>query len=116
MISTYHVVAAARAVRIATIVAVVFLLVAFIAISSFADRYGSRTPLVLGAQGGDTALAVAVSAQESVGLTCSAEPVMTDVVLFQREDTSAVAVLTLDRAVKASSARQGSIRRYCSPT
>lgn len=111
MISTYARVAA-RLVRLAAAVCVVGLLVGYVAVSSFASRYGSASP-VLDTKSG-MALSVAVLAQKSAGLTCVDEPGRSDVVLFQRVGAAEVTVLTYDDAMRASRAREGSIRRYCS--
>ena len=112
MISTSLVFVAARTVRRAAIVCAVGLLVGYVALSSFSSRYGTSTSLTLDSKSAQTALSVAVSAQESAGLTCSPKPTLTDVVLFQR-GRDEVSVLTFDEAIKASSASEGSIRRYC---
>lgn len=106
------VVVAARMVRIAAAVCAVGLLLGYVAVSSFASRYGS-TPMTLDSKSSETALSAAVSTQESAGLTCSEKPALTDVVLFQRDGEDKVTVLTFDEAIKASSAREGWIRRYC---
>lgn len=113
MINTSFVVAA-RMVRIAATVCAVGLLIGYIAVASFASRYGTSTPMVLDSKSSETALSNAVSMQESAGLSCSEKPTLTDVILFQREGEDEVAVLTFDQAIKASSAQEGWIRRYCS--
>lgn len=114
MISTSHVVVAARMVRIAAAVCAVGLLVGYFAVAAFAGRYGTSTPMVLDSKSSDTALTAAIATQESAGLTCSEKPTLTNVILFQREGEAKVRVLTFDEAIKASSAREGWIRRYCS--
>lgn len=113
MISTSHVVATARAVRITAMLVAVGLLVGFVAISSFWSHYGSATTTVVETRSNDTALATAVLEQEDAGLVCSEKPVLTDVVLFQPDGVDEVMVLTFDQAIKASSAREGWIRSYC---
>lgn len=114
MIGTSLMIAGARMVRIAAAVSAVGLLVGYFAISAFAGNYGASTPLVLDNKSSETALSTAISAQESAGLTCSEKPTLTDVILFQRDGEDEVTVLTFDQAIKASSAREGWIRRYCS--
>jgi hypothetical protein len=113
MITMSYLVASARLVRLAAAVAVVGLVVGFVAVSSFAGRYGSSTPMIMDATSSDTALTAAVRQQEAAGLACSAKPALTDVVLFQREGAEEVTILTFDQAIEASSARAGWIRRYC---
>jgi len=113
MISTSYVFFAARMVRLAAAVCTVGLLVGYLAISSFASRYGASTQMILDSKSNETALSTAVAAQESAGLACSNKPALTDVVLFQRDGEDEVAVLTFDQAMKASSAHEGWIRRYC---
>lgn len=113
MNSTLLVIAAARMVRIAAAVCAVGLLVGYVAVSSFSSRYGGSTPMNLDSKSSETALSTAISAQETAGLTCSEKPALTDVVLFQRDGQDRIAVLTFDQAIKASSAQEGWIRRYC---
>ncbi|MEJ7635142.1 hypothetical protein [Aeromicrobium sp.] len=113
MISTAPVVVAARLVRIAVAVVTTGLLVGYIAISSFASQYGEATPMILDTKSSDTALAAAISEQESAGLTCREKPALTDVVLFQRGGAAEVTILTFDEAIQASAAREGWVRRYC---
>ena len=113
MISMSPVVVAARMVRIAAAVCAVGLLLGYFAVASFASRYGSTTPMILDSKSSETALSAAISTQESAGLTCSQKPALTDVVLFQRDGEDKITVLTFDQAIKASSAREGWIRRYC---
>ena len=113
MISSSLVVVAARVVRVAAAVCAVGLFVGYVAVSSFASRYGTSTPMILDSKSNETALSSAIAAQESAGLTCSAKPTLTDVILFQPEGAAKVMVLTFDQAIKASSAREGWIRSYC---
>ena len=113
MNGTSFVVVAARTVRIAALVCVAGLLVGYLAVASFASRYGASTPMVLDSKSDQTALSTAVAKQESAGLTCSEKPTLTDVVLFQRDGEARVTILTFDQALQASSAREGWIRRYC---
>ncbi|AXT85553.1 hypothetical protein C6I20_10360 [Aeromicrobium sp. A1-2] len=113
MISRSHVVAGARVVRLSTTAFAVSTIVGFIAVSTFSSQYGSRATVVLDATSSDTALAAAVLHQQRSGLHCSEKPTLTDVVLFQRDGAAAVTVLTFDQAIKASSASEGWIRRYC---
>ena len=113
MISTTPVFFAARMVRLAAAVCTVELLVGYLAISSFASHYGGSTQMIFDSKSSETALSSAVAAQESVGLACSDKPALTDVVLFQRDGEHKIAVLTFDQAIKASSAREGWIRKYC---
>jgi len=113
MNSTLLVIAAARMVRIAAAVCAVGLLVGYVAVASFSSRYGGSTPMILDSKSSETALSTAISAQETAGLTCSEKPTLTDVVLFQRDGQERIAVLTFDQAIKASSAQEGWIRRYC---
>ena len=113
MIGTSHVIVAARMVRLAAAVCAVGLLVGYIAVASFASRYGTSTPMILDSKSSETALSTAIAAQESEGLSCSEKPTLTDVILFQRDGAAKVTVLTFDQAIKASSAREGWIRRYC---
>lgn len=113
MISTTPVIVAARMVRVAATVCAVGLLVGYIAISSFSSRYSASTPMILDSKSSETALSTAIAAQETAGLTCSEKPALTDVVLFQRDGENRIAVLTFDQAIKASSAQEGWIRRYC---
>ena len=113
MIGTSYVFMAARMVRLTAAVCTVGLLVGWLAISSFSSRYGASTQMILDSKSNETALSSAVAAQESAGLACSAKPALTDVVLFQRDGEAKVTVLTFDQAIKASSAREGWIRKYC---
>ncbi|MGA8987935.1 hypothetical protein [Aeromicrobium sp.] len=113
MISRSHVVAGARVVRLSAAALLVSMVVGFVAVSSFASQYGSRTAVVLDAAGNDTALTAAVLQQRRAGLACTEKPALTDIVLFQRDGVAAVTVLTFDQAIEASSAREGWIRRYC---
>ncbi len=113
MDGTSLVIAAARTVRIAAMIGVAGLLVGYIAVASFASRYGASTPMALDSKSDQTALSTAVAVQESAGLTCSEKPTLTDVVLFQRDGEARVTILTFDQALKASGAREGWIRRYC---
>lgn len=113
MISMSPVVVAARMVRIAAAVCAVGLVVGYLAVSSFASRYGSTTQMILDSKSSETALTSAIATQESAGLRCTEKPALTDVVLFQRDGEDKVTVLTFDQAIKASSAREGWIRRYC---
>lgn len=113
MISMSPVVVAARMVRIAAAVCAVGLLVGYLAVSSFSSRYGATTPMILDSKSSETALSTAIAAQESAGLSCSETPSLTDVVLFQRDGVDEVTILTFEQAIKASSAREGWIRRYC---
>ncbi len=113
MIKASQIVAAARVVRVTAVVFVLGLLVGLAAISSFAGQYGRPVPMVLDARSSDSALAAAISRQESAGLTCSARPALVDVVLFQRNGESGVSIMTFDAAVAASGAGAGWIRRYC---
>jgi hypothetical protein len=113
MISTSHVIVVARMVRLAAAVSTAGLIVGFIAVSSFASRYGTSTPMTVGTTSTESALSVAVLEQENAGLACTEKPALTNVVLFQREGDTEVGVLTFDEAIRASSAREGWIRRYC---
>ncbi|MEV7397024.1 hypothetical protein [Aeromicrobium sp. NPDC092404] len=112
MTSTSYVFLAARMVRLAVLVGVAGLLVGYVAVSSFSSRYGA-TPMVLDSKSSETALSAAIATQESAGLACSKKPALTDVVLFQRDGKDTIDVLTFDEAIKASSAREGWIRTYC---
>ncbi len=56
MISTSHVFFAARMVRLAAAVCTVGLLVGYLAISSFASRYGGSTQMILDSKSSETAL------------------------------------------------------------
>ena len=112
MISTSLVFVAARAVRRVALLCAVGLLLGYVAISSFSSRYGTASSIVLDSKSAETALSTAVSAQESAGLSCSDKPTLTDVVLFQRDGE--VSVLPFAQAIKATSAHEGWIRRYCS--
>ncbi len=113
MDGTSLVIVAARTVRVAAMIGVAGLLVGYIAVASFASRYGASTPMALDSKSDQTALSTAVAKQESAGLTCSEKPTLTDVVLFQRDGEARVTILTFDQALEASSAREGWIRRYC---
>ena len=113
MINTTYVFFAARMVRLAAAVCTVGLLIGYLAISSFASRYGGSTQMILDSKSNETALSSAIAAQESAGLACSDKPALTDVVLFQRDGEDKVVVLTFDQAIKASSASEGWIRKYC---
>ena len=113
MIGISPVIVAARMVRIAAAVCAVGLLIGYFAVASFASRYGSTTPMILDSKSSETALSTAIAAQESAGLRCSEKPTLTDVVLFQAEGADEVTILTFEQAIKASSAREGWIRRYC---
>lgn len=113
MMSMSLVIAAARTVRVIAVACAVGLVVGYIAISSFSNRYGASTPMVLDSKSNETALSTAIAAQKSAGLTCSEKPTLTDVILFQRDGESAISVMTFDEAIKASSAQEGWIRRYC---
>lgn len=111
---TSHLTAAARFVRITTATFVMVMLVGFVAVQSFANNYG-RPGAVRPVDAGisHSALAAAISAQESSGMTCSEKPSLTDIVLFQRLEKTDVMVLRFDQAIAASTAHEGWIRRYC---
>jgi hypothetical protein len=113
MTSTSYVFLVARMVRVAAAVCTVGLLVGYLAVASFSSRYGTSTPMILDSKSSETALSSAVAVQESAGLTCSEKPELTDVVLFQRDGEDAITILTFDQAIRASSAQEGWIRRYC---
>src|SRR5689334_24574942 len=102
MNGTTLVVVAARTVRVTAMICVAGLLVGYIAVASFASRYGASTPMALDNKSDQTALSTAVAAQEAAGLTCSEKPSLTDVVLFQRDGDNRVTILTFDQAIKAS--------------
>lgn len=89
--------------------------VAYIAVQAFASHYNEvpTTRTVVAEPARNTALAAAITEQTSRGLTCREEPALTDTILFQTVEESAVQVLTFEEAVAASSARTGWIRRYC---
>lgn len=55
----------------------------------------------------------AISRQSELGLDCASEPVLTDVILFQRSEDLSVDVLTFDQALDAASKKVGWVQRYC---
>lgn len=55
----------------------------------------------------------AISRQSKLGLDCAIEPVLTDVILFQRSEDLSVDVLTLDQALDAVDKKVGWVQRYC---
>lgn len=59
-------------------------------------------------------LRAAIDRQAARGLTCTSEPALTDVVLFQRSDDLTVGVLSFDGAFSAASQKLGWIQQYCS--
>lgn len=61
----------------------------------------------------DSMLTRAIVQQEHAGLTCSAEPSLSDVVLFQYSADQHVAALTFDGALNASGHKLGWVERYC---
>jgi hypothetical protein len=113
MIGAVHIVGAVRLVRITVATFAVAMLVGFVAVHSFVDHYGNPREVTVVDVSSDTALHIAIAAQESAGLTCREEPALTDVVLFQPLGDDVVKVLTFDEAIAASRAREGWIRRYC---
>jgi len=109
-----YAVTGARAVRVGALVVAVALLVALIALQTFASRYGGSTDAATFQPGAsDVRLSAAIAEQESAGRRCSGRPALTDVVLFQRSATGTVSVLSFDRAIAASMAGTGWIRRFC---
>lgn len=115
MIGTSHVVGAARLVRITAMTFALAILVGFVALQSFSSQYHvPQEALVMQTEGPSRQLVGAISLQEYAGRHCAEKPTLTDTILFERTDSSAVQVLTFDEAIAASSARQGWIRRYCS--
>ncbi|MBC7630003.1 hypothetical protein [Aeromicrobium sp.] len=114
MSGTCFIVTGARLLRITSMTFAIVLLIGFVAVQSFANQYGRPSgALVMDSGSTDTALLSAITLQESTGLTCSVTPVLTDTVLFQAVDGTAVQVLRFDEAIAASTAREGWIRRYC---
>lgn len=104
----------ARVVRRATLVAALVLLVGSVAMQAFGSRYGEpASDVVVDVRATGGQLPVVVAEQEAKGLRCSAKPSLTDVVLFEDTATQQVTVMTFDRALRASAARSGWIRRYC---
>ncbi len=59
------------------------------------------------------AVADAIDAQQARGLSCSDDPVLTDVVLFQYSASDEVVVLGFDDALRETAARTGWVRGYC---
>lgn len=59
-------------------------------------------------------LRAAVDRQRARGLTCTSEPVLTDVILFQRSDDLTVDVLSFDDALQAAIQKRGWVQQYCS--
>lgn len=55
----------------------------------------------------------AIDRQRGLGLGCAIEPVLTDVILFQRSEDLSVEVLTFDQALDASVRKLGWVQRYC---
>lgn len=111
---TSYIVAAARLVRVTSVTFAVALLVGFVALQSFASRYGgSHQSMVMQTANANPALTVAIASQESAGRVCREKPALTDTILFQRLGESTVRVLSFDEAIAASSAREGWIRSYC---
>ena len=114
MTRTSHIVAFARLVRITSMTFAMTLLVAFVALQAFAAQYGSSEgTLVNETASSRTELTVAISLQESAGLTCTERPALTDTILFQEQGIPTVHVISFDQALAASRARAGFIRRYC---
>lgn len=114
MTITPYAVGAARAVRLASLVAAIALLVAFVAIRTFAAQYGEpASAVVLDSSVQNAQLAGAVALQEAHGLRCSQKPAMTDVVLVENALDQAISVMTFADAVTALAERSGSIRQFC---
>ena len=115
MISTSHIAAAARVVRVSAATFVVIMFVAYLSVQAFATHYNEvpTTHTVDAKPATNPALAAAITAQVSRGLTCREEPALTDTILFQALEETEVKVLTFEEAIAASSARSGWIRRYC---
>ena len=55
----------------------------------------------------------AIGRQSELGLDCAIEPVLTDVILFQRSEDLSVDVLTLDQALDTAGKKIGWVQRYC---
>jgi hypothetical protein len=111
---TAYVVVVARLVRITAVTFAVAMLVGFVALQSFASRYGgSHQSMTMQPADANPALAAAIASQESAGRVCRDKPALTDTILFQRLGESTVRVLSFDQAIAASSAREGWIRSYC---
>ncbi len=104
----------ARAVRTTTAAMALVLLVSLLAIQAFQSEYGQgRQIRVIDVGDIDPALSIAVQEQESAGLTCSNQPALTDVILFQETLGGAITVVTFDHALAAAQARTGWVRSYC---
>ena len=114
-VGSAHLVAMSRLVRVSAISAVAILFVAYVAVQAFASHYNAvpTTRTVVAQSAANPALAAAIKEQVARGLTCREEPALTDTILFQALEQSDVQVLTFERAIAASSAREGWIRRYC---
>ena len=115
MISMARVAAAARLVRIGSATFAVSIFVAYVALQAFAGHYSAlpSTQPVVAEPPTNSELAAAITEQVERGLTCRAEPALTDTILVQAHGESAVQVLTFDQALAASSARTSWVRRYC---
>ncbi len=61
----------------------------------------------------DQLLARAILDQQRAGRTCSAQPSLTDIVLFQYSADQRVSALTFDDALEASGQKLGWVQRYC---
>lgn len=114
MTITPYAVGAARAVRVASLVAAIALLVAFVAIRTFASQYGEpASAVVLDSGAPDAQVAGAVALQEAAGLRCSQKAAMTDVVLVESVADQAVSVMTFAEALTALADGSVSIRQFC---
>ena len=65
------------------------------------------------APAGTPQLSKAIDRQRELGLDCATEPVLTDIILFQRSDDMSADVPTLDQALAASRQKLGWVQRYC---
>lgn len=74
------------------------------------DECGPQSSVCLIA---DELVARAVNAQRASGLTCTTEPELTDVVLFQYTSDRHIAILTFDEALAESRRKLGWVQRYC---
>ena len=103
----------ARVIRLAVAGLVVAAAVLVVALHAFDQRYGEAAGSDR-AEEHETVLAAAIVGQQTAGRECTARPRLTDVVLFEQVHGEQVVELSFGDAVRAVSAREGVIRRYCS--
>lgn len=109
-----HALRGARLVRAVTLALAFGLLTCVVALRAFESAYGQHPARVV--KQADTAgadLQAAIDRQVAQGRTCGATPVLTDVVLFERNGTGVVEAVTFDEALASAEADSGWVRGYC---